>query len=131
MKTTNVEKLESFFGEIYRNQIHGESSVNDFINWYEHEEEDLSFEWLTDYLIEQQGFFEIEVIYYKNAIEYLSENDCSLTECLEIADEFGYTLKALNSEILASLLKSRNFEEEWNCLESDIENFFDELKNEE
>lgn len=130
MKTTNVEKLESFFGEIYRKQIHGESSVNDFINWYEHEEEDLSFEWLTDYLREQQGFFEIEVIYYRNAIEYLSENDCSLTECLEIAGEFGYTLENLNSEILASLLKSRNFKEEWNGLAYDIENFFDKLKTE-
>ena len=131
MKTTNSQKLESFFGEIYRTQIHGESSVNDFINWSEYEESELSFEWLIDLLQESNGFFNIEVIYYSNAIDYLSENDPSLRESLEIAEEYGYKPKDLNSEILASLLKSRNFEEEFYSNQTEIEQLFEEIQEEE
>ena len=46
----------------------------------------------------------IEIIYYFNAINILKEEDQSLTESFEIAEEYGYELKSLNSEILASLL---------------------------
>lgn len=53
-----------------------------------------------------------EVTYYANAMQYLRENDVSLTESLEIAKEYGYNIDALNSEVLASLLKTRNLEEE-------------------
>lgn len=129
MKTNNIQKLENFFGQIYRDQIHGESSVNDFLNWSDYEEEELSFDWLTDLLLDQNGFFEVEVIYYSNAINYLVENDPSLNESLEIASEFGYSLASLSSEVLASLLKSRNFYEEWQKLENKIDTFFEELKN--
>lgn len=48
--------------------------------------------------------YEQEIIYYYNAMEYLSENDASLNEGLELASELGYELKDLNSEILATLL---------------------------
>ena len=44
-------------------------------------------------------------------MEYLKENDPSLSESLEIAAELGYDFKNLNSEILASLLASRKEEE--------------------
>ena len=130
MKTTNVQKLESFFGEIYRTQIHGDNYVNDFLNWDDYEETDLSFDWLID-LLRDSNFFNIEVIYYSNAIDYLSENDASLHESLEIAEEFGYKVRDLNSELLASLLKSRNFEEEFYSNQTEIEQFFDEIKEEE
>jgi len=46
-----------------------------------------------------------EVIYYSNAMEYLSENDASLNESLGLASDMGYEVGNLNSEILASLLK--------------------------
>ena len=130
MKTTNVQKLESFFGEIYRTQIHGESSVNDFIDWNNHEESELTFDWLID-LLRDSNFFNIEVIYYNNAIDYLSENDASLRESLEIAEEYGYEPKDLNSEILASLLKSRNFEEEFYSNQTEIEQLFEEIQNDD
>ena len=56
-----------------------------------------------------------DVIYYTNAIKYLAENDPSLQESLEIASEYGYTeIEKLNSELLASLLKTRNNEEDYN-----------------
>lgn len=127
MKATNIQKLESFFGEIYRTQIHGESSVNDFIDWNDYEESELSFDWLVD-LLRGSNFFEIEVIYYRSAIEYLSENDPSLRESLEIADEYGYKCSDLNSEMLASLLKSRNFEEEFYSNRTEIEQLFEEIQ---
>jgi hypothetical protein len=130
MKATNVQKLENFFGEIYRNQIHGNNSVNDFLNWDDYEENELSFDWLIDFL-RDSNFFYIDVMYYSNAIDYLSENDASLRESLEIADEYGYKCSDLNSEILASLLKSRYFEDEFYSNQSEIEQIFEEIQNEE
>jgi hypothetical protein len=49
-----------------------------------------------------------EVIYYSNAIEYLKENDPSLNESLELANDMGFSLDKINSEVLASLLKTEN-----------------------
>lgn len=49
-----------------------------------------------------------QVIYYHNAIAYLAEHDASLNESIEIAEEMGYSLKQINSELLASLLQSRD-----------------------
>ena len=45
-----------------------------------------------------------DVIYYSHAIEFLSKNDPSLRESLEIASEHGYKPEDLDSEKLASLL---------------------------
>ena len=53
--------------------------------------------------LQDNGFFDVEIIYYCLAIEYLKENDPSLWESLEIAKEYGYTLENINSELLASL----------------------------
>lgn len=66
---------------------------------------------LRDYLNEINEDSQItddEVIYYASAMDYLKENDPSLSESLELAEEYGYKLKDLNSEKLASILKSNN-----------------------
>ena len=55
---------------------------------------------------------ETEVIYYSEAISILKEEDQSLTESFEIAEEFGYTLKNLNSEVLATLIIQQRLNEE-------------------
>lgn len=60
----------------------------------------------------QERIYEQEIIYYSNAIEYLSKNDSSLRESLELAHEMGADLKALNSEYLATLLFQRNLSNE-------------------
>ena len=60
------------------------------------------------------GFFNVEIIYYSNAIEYLKENDSSFSESLEIAFELGYETQHLNSELLASLHASRKKEDDFN-----------------
>ena len=82
-------------------------------------------------MIEDNNGFDTEIIYYSNAIDYLSKNDPSLHESLEIASEYGYEVKNLNSEILASLLASRNVRDEFYELENEINSFFEELEEEE
>jgi hypothetical protein len=68
-----------------------------------------------------------EVIYYATAIDYLKEYDQSLQESLEIAHEMGYTADNLDSEKLASLLKSRNNEEDYQTFLREVESDISEL----
>lgn len=66
-----------------------------------------------------------EVIYYSNAMEYLRKNDGSLQLSIGIALELGYELKNVNSELLATLLKQQNLNDELAGLESDIETIYE------
>ena len=61
--------------------------------------------------LQDNGFFTVEIIYYYKAMEYLKENDTSLSESIELAHEYGLTLEHLNSE--ASLHASRNRENDF------------------
>ena len=81
-------------------------------------------------IIDNNGF-DMEVIYYSNAINYLRENDPSLKESLGIASEYGFELDSQSSETLASLLKSQNERENFIELESEINDFFSGLEEEE
>ena len=83
------------------------------------------FDHLCDEL-RDNGFFNIEEIYYSVAIKYLSENDSSLAESLELAHFMGYEVQDLNSEILASLLASENFTREFFELEEDVNEFLNQ-----
>lgn len=60
--------------------------------------EESLYEWIIDRINEQYIF------YCSRAIKYLSEHDPSLYNSLEIAQECGYELKDLNSEVLATIL---------------------------
>jgi len=44
-----------------------------------------------------------EIIYYSKAVNYLLENDASLRESLDLANDLGFTLDNLNSETLATI----------------------------
>jgi hypothetical protein len=79
----------------------------------------------------QRYISEQEIIYYSNAIKYLSENDPSLNESMSIAEEFGYTPSQLNSEVLATLLYQRQLSEEWYNIKDDVEQIIEELEIEE
>jgi hypothetical protein len=79
----------------------------------------------------QRYISEQEIIYYSNAIKYLSENDPSLNESMSIAEEFGYTPSQLNSEVLATLLYQRQLSEEWYNIKDDVEQIIEELETEE
>jgi len=47
--------------------------------------------------------YQEEIIYYHRAIKYLSENDASLRESLELAHDLGCSLENLSSETLATI----------------------------
>ena len=82
-------------------------------------------------MIEDNNGFDIEIIYYSRAIDYLSKNDPSLKESLNLAHELGYTADSLDSEILASLLITKNIRNEFFQLKDEINEFFKELEEEE
>ena len=71
--------------------------------------------------IQEQGLFDVEIIYYYKAMEYLMENDQSLRDSLEIASEYGLEVDSLNSETLASLLASQRIREEFSDIRDEIE----------
>jgi intracellular sulfur oxidation DsrE/DsrF family protein len=87
-----------------------------------------AFESIRNMVEDNNGFDDINVIYFSNAIDYLSKNDPSLQESLGIAAEYGYETHNLNSEILASLLKRENVRNEFYQLENEINDFFEELE---
>ena len=82
-----------------------------------------AFDSLRD-LIEDAGGFNIEVIYYANAIKYLAENDQSLMESIELAAEMGFEVSSINSELLASLLRSQIERDKFEELSAEVEEFF-------
>ena len=86
------------------------------------------FDDLTEMLVDS-GAFNIEVIYYGSAMEYLTKNDTSLTRSLGLAHEFCYTPDNINSELLASLIKSEDAREEWDEYESQADEFFGMLED--
>ena len=64
--------------------------------------------------------FDEEIIYYSRALEYLSENDPSLRESLELAAGMGYGVGDLNSELLASILASEKNRKTWSSHRDEI-----------
>lgn len=89
---------------------------------YELKDQEYSdFDDITE-ILQDSGAFNQDVIYYATAMEYLSENDSSLKESLELAHDMGYTAENINSELLASLLKTKNCNEEWEDMREDINN---------
>jgi len=118
---TRTEKIEEFLSslktEIDVNYMVDAEEVNSYDDVYQQ--------------IDDNNGFNIDIIYYSRAMEYLQENDPSLNESLEIASEYGYEPQNLNSEILASLLASKLVREEFYELENEITEFFDELEEEE
>ena len=47
--------------------------------------------------------YEQEITYYSKAMNYLIENDPSLSESMAIANEYGSELNNINSEYLATI----------------------------
>jgi hypothetical protein len=122
MKTT--EEIREFLKELDSNLNY--ISISDFIysdNEIEAIDQNNAFDSIKKKL-EDDGAFNVEIIYSSEAIKYLAENDPSLRESLEIANIFSYESKNLNSKLLASLLASQNERSLFYKLESAIEEFF-------
>jgi hypothetical protein len=77
--------------------------------------------------IDENNMFDKEIIYYSHAMEFLSQNDPSLKNSLEIASGLGYTPENLSSEILASILASDMLRNDFYECQTEIEDFFEEL----
>lgn len=128
---TPYEQIENFLS----NYTFGTCDLKEFIDidqLIEQTDEttdanDLYF-YIHEEVYNQQGF-EVEIIYYRNAIEYLSKYDPSLYESLEYADELGFKLTDLNSERLASIHASREAEEEFNDQIDDFEELLELINN--
>ena len=117
-----IEKIENFLSEL--------STDVDILNCIDVDEIDTSDAYYSIYeMIQENGGFDIDIIYYSRAIEYLSENDPSLQESLGIASEYGFSVDSLNSETLASLLASRDIQDAFSELEDEINDFFEELED--
>mgnify|MGYP003143972880 CR=1 FL=1 len=116
-----TQKLNQIFKEI---ESRTDQYVYDFIEENKVLQID-DFDSLYD-VLEDLGFFNVEIIYYARAIDYLKQNDPSLQFCMEIAYEFGYETKDINSELLASLLASRDLIDTFIEFEDKINNI---LKN--
>lgn len=117
------EKIEKFFRE--------EIKIDNIdIMYYIDADEVNSFDDVYEAIYNDRGF-DVEIIYYGRAMKYLMENDASLQESLEIAHEYGYTTDNLNSELLASLLASKECREEFMSYEDEITEFFNSLDEED
>lgn len=119
--STRVEKIEDFLANL--------DTTIDILSMVNAEDIN-SFDDLYDKLDDCRGF-EVEIIYYSNAMDYLRMHDTSLMCSMEIAQEYGYTLSSINSELLASLLASSVCRDEFMELKSEIDDFFDELEDDE
>lgn len=126
MKTITNTQQENIFE--FLNNLSTEICITDYVNIEDIDFKN-AFESIYDTIQDNNGF-NIDIIYYSNAIEYLKQNDNSLNESIKIALEYGYELKNINSELLASLLASRNATENFYELRNEIENYFSELVTE-
>ena len=122
MKTNeNKQAIYNFLKELQVENLY----VTDYVS-IDDIDEYTTFDSLTDLISDNNGF-DVEIIYYLTAIKYLMDNDPSLHESLEIALEYGYTTENLNSEVLASLLASKECRESWHGCESEIEDFLNDI----
>lgn len=70
------------------------------------------------------SIYQTEVIYYNKAMKILSEYDNSLTESLEIAEEQGFSIADINSELLATLILQNRMLEELADIKDELETIF-------
>ena len=111
-----LDELESLFLD-YIEDI----DVTDYITEADLEEGNINDANELYDLLHDNYAFDVEIIYYSTAMEYLTEHDQSLSESFEIANEMGFDLENLSSETLASLHASRQAEEDFWSIKDEID----------
>ena len=124
MKT--LKTLEKQFAEL-NNRIELTDYFENLIN-FEDIDENTDFQDICN-MVDEKGGFNVEIIYYSEAIKYLSKNDPSLKESFEIAKEYGYTIDSLNSEILATIHCQNEIRYEFSELENEINEILTDFFN--
>jgi len=89
-----------------------EIDIDYFLNGYEIGEDINDSNDLME-IIEDNDGFNIDIIYFSKAMDYLAENDASLSESVAIASEYGYSTENINSELLASLHASQKVRDDF------------------
>ena len=116
-------------------QTKEEKQIDDLIKLFKDYAEDIDIDSVLHYndindindsddlleLIEDNNGFDIDIIYYNRAMKYLSENDFSLRESIEIAVDMGYELENINSELLASLHASQKVRDDFYSITDEID----------
>ena len=102
MTNEQIKQIEDYLISYCPDSIH--RSITDYLT--PEQLFDIEIEDLHEYL-EDKGFFDIEIIYYQLAMQFLMEYDNSLRESIDLALGLGYEAQNLNSEVLASLLGSQ------------------------
>ncbi len=106
---------------------------NDYVcNWID--DEDLKSkeiceltEWFEE-LNDSEDITDKDIMYYSTAMKILSEDDPSLSLSTSIAAEQGIPTEDINSELLASLLASKECLEEYNdFIETVVKRFKNEM----
>ncbi len=134
-----AQKIKTFFEQLQKeNRLDDYENFHylDFDNFLDYEQiaedlnngDDIDFETITE-LYQESDSEQIEFIYYFDAINYLKENDQSLSESLEIANEYGFTCDNLNSCVLASLLATQEVRSTFYTLNDEINEFFEQFNN--
>ena len=93
------------------------------IDTFPETEQDDFVEYFNDLI---EATFSIECIYYRVAMEYLMDNDISLSESLALASDMGYETKNLGSELLATILMQNIEQEKLYQAKDDLEELFNE-----
>lgn len=118
---TREEKIREFLEDL---------NTDVQIMYYVDEDNVVDYDDVYNQIEENQGFNQ-EVIYYSNAMEYLTEHDPSLKESMQLAAYLGYSPENINSELLASLLKSQKVREDFEDFRDEIEKFFYDVEDDE
>lgn len=127
MKEKKIKKLKELFDEIYKDT--GHNHIESYLDLSKIDFNKATFDTIEKTL-QDSGYFDVEIIYFTTAIEFLSENDNSLRDSLSLAEDMGFTPISLNSEILASILASNMLTETFFKYEDRINKLFDKLRKE-
>lgn len=122
LQKTHLERIENFFNEIELTHL----NINDYLSDSDLQDLDFSnaFKEILN-ILQEKDAFEIDVIYYSNAMQYLTLHDTSLRDSIDLALERGYELKNINSELLASLLATQITTDAFWGYQSEIDEFFE------
>ncbi len=118
----NTEKTIQFLSK-----FNTDLDLIEIFEYFNKENENFLFDDFREYIVE--SILNFEIIYYSKAIEYLKENDNSLTRSLEIADEQGFEVRNLNSKVLATLLYQDKLYNEFWEIEQEIMEYFENNTN--
>ena len=100
-----ISRIEDFFKDIHFDFCPMQYIDEEYI-LQKVKEKELTIECMYEELQDKNAFsYEAEFIYYSEAIEYLANNDQSLVDSMELANDLGYTTENINSCLLATMLK--------------------------